>query len=121
MTWKNAILAGALAAGLSLSFVPSASADPRWNDNHHRRWQHHERGDGGYRRYDRHHRHDHDRYRHSRHRRHNHGYYRDWNRARRDRWFDNRRSDRGWYYRGGAYRDFDRYSYRPYSRFWTYR
>src|SRR5947209_415865 len=81
MNWRNAMLSGVLAAGLMLTFVPRAAADPppwagRWHHKHHdgrygrddddwrsRRWQRydHDRGygdryyrgrsEGGYGRY----------------------------------------------------------------------
>jgi hypothetical protein len=85
MNWRNILLCGVLAAGLSLTFVPRASADPppwagRWHNRHndgkhdndwrrhsdHERWEHRDhngrygRDDDYWRRWRR----DHDRYDH---------------------------------------------------------
>ncbi len=43
MNWRAVLLSGALAAGLSVTLVPGASADPprwagRWNHHHEYRW-----------------------------------------------------------------------------------
>ncbi len=120
MTWKNAILAGALAMGLSLSFVPSASADPWWKDNHHKHWKHQHHGDGWYRRHDDdwyRRRNDDWRAREARRR----AEWQAWQRrhddawARRDRWERDHAYDRGWYSSG---RD---YGYRTYPRYWAWR
>lgn len=116
MIWKKAILAGALAASLSLSLVSKASADPWWKD-HHRGRHHEHHGNGWYRHHDRGwYRHDRDwrddrRARwdgwRARHR------DRDW--SRRDRWFDDHRADRGWWH------DHPSASSRDYPRRWAYR
>lgn len=116
MIWKKAILAGALAASLSLSFVPKASADPRWK-NDHRGWHQKHHGNGWYRHHDRDwYRRDRDwrddrreRWEAWRERRRP----RDW--SRRDRWFDDHRADRGWWhYHPSA-------SSRYYPHRWAYR
>jgi hypothetical protein len=111
MRWRIALLSGLLAAGLSLSFVPRASADPppwagvykhkhkdwdkdkHWrydrDDDHDRDWHHR------YGRYDR------DDWRRLRDRRDRDDYWDRWND--RGRWYDHDRRN-GWY---------DRSSYSP--------
>ena len=98
MNWRKILLSGVLAAGLSLSLVPRASADPPpWAG----KWKHHHDHEAWERAHDRwHHDHDRDWYRNHRYGNYDRG---DWwrNHDRDDDWRRWRnRSSYGWNYNG---------------------